>query len=116
VFNAANSSSADALTVAVGARGTFEVDLPASTPFSILPGSSILAQVGVEKWRFGLFVRTLVKVTVPTLPMAEEIERYRRRMADDARHDFRLPGEREKGVQLSHRTRFRVAERESRRR
>lgn len=68
VFNAANASSADALTVAVGARGTFEVDLPASTPFSILPGSSILAQVGVEKWRFGLFVRTLVKVTVPTLP------------------------------------------------
>jgi hypothetical protein len=67
-FNASNSSSADALTVAVGASGTFEVDLPASTPFSILPGSSILAQVGVEKWRFGLFVRTLVKVTVPALP------------------------------------------------
>jgi hypothetical protein len=68
VFNAANGSSADALNVAVGARGTFQVDLPASTPFAIVPGQSILAQVGVEKWRFGLYVRTLIRVTVPALP------------------------------------------------
>jgi hypothetical protein len=67
-FNASNASAADALNVKVGATGSFEVDLPASTPFAILPGQSILAQVGVEKWRFGLFVRTLVKVTVPLLP------------------------------------------------
>jgi hypothetical protein len=68
LFNAANSSYADALNVQVEATGTFEVDLPASTPFAIIPGQSILAQVIVEKWRFNLFVRTLVRVTVPALP------------------------------------------------
>jgi hypothetical protein len=67
-FNAANASNADALNVQVGATGRFTVDLPASTPFSIVPGQSILAQVGVEKWRFGLYVRTLIRVIVPALP------------------------------------------------
>lgn len=67
-FNASNASYADALNVQVGARGTFQVDLPASTPVAILPGQTILAQVGVEKWRFGLYVRTLIRVTVPALP------------------------------------------------
>jgi hypothetical protein len=67
-FNASNQSFADALNVLVGARGTFDVLLPASTPFAMEPGRTILAQVGVEKWRFGLYVRTLIRVTIPALP------------------------------------------------
>jgi hypothetical protein len=67
-FNASNQSFADALNVLVGAKGTFDVVLPASTPFVMEPGKTILAQVGVEKWRFRLYVRTLVRVTIPALP------------------------------------------------
>lgn len=47
------------------ATGAFSVDIPPSCPASLVPGSSILAEVSVEKWRFDMFVRTIIFVIVP---------------------------------------------------
>lgn len=41
------------------------VEIPASCPRVLLPGTTFLQAATVEKWRFGLFVQTLVYVTIP---------------------------------------------------
>ena len=61
---------ADALNVQVTAEGTFQVFVPPSTPTAILPGSAILAEVEVVKWRFNLYVRTVIRVTVPNVRLS----------------------------------------------
>jgi hypothetical protein len=64
-FSANHSSSADVLTTSVTATGKFTVVLPASTPTIIVPGKAVLAQVVLEKWRFGIYVRHLIYLAAP---------------------------------------------------
>lgn len=47
------------------AQASLIVDIPASCPRSIIPGTTFLLSAVVEKWRFGLYVQTLTYVTIP---------------------------------------------------
>lgn len=67
-FLASNSSSADVLYAYATASGTFSAIVPASTPTIIVPGKAVLAQVVLEKWRFGLYVRHLIYLAAPIFP------------------------------------------------
>lgn len=58
---------APGLTVEASIQGLFSVNIPASCPASIQPGSNILQEVNVEKRRFNLYVRTIVFVIAPGL-------------------------------------------------
>jgi hypothetical protein len=49
----------------VSAQSTLTIDIPPSTPRTFTPGQSILIDVLVEKWRFDLYVLTLVYVIIP---------------------------------------------------
>jgi hypothetical protein len=64
-FSGTNSSSADVLTAEATADGSFTLVIPASNPTIIVPGKAVLSQVVLEKWRFGLYVRTLVYLQAP---------------------------------------------------
>jgi hypothetical protein len=64
-FTATNQSSADVLKASAVATGTFSVVLPASTPTIIVPGQAVLAEVNLEKWRFGIYVRHLIYLAAP---------------------------------------------------
>jgi hypothetical protein len=64
-FIATNQSSADVLKASAVATGTFSVVLPASTPTIIVPGQAVLAEVNLEKWRFGIYVRHLIYLAAP---------------------------------------------------
>lgn len=44
---------------------TLTTDIPPSVPTIFTPGQSILQAVEVEKWRFGLYVLTLIYVFIP---------------------------------------------------
>lgn len=59
------AGNAHALDVRAAVQGTFGVNIPASCPASFTPGSLILQEVGVEKRRFDVYVRTIVYVIVP---------------------------------------------------
>jgi hypothetical protein len=67
-FTASNSSNADVLTASATASGTFSAIVPASTPTIIVPGKAVLAQVVLEKWRFGIYVRHLIYLAAPIIP------------------------------------------------
>ncbi len=47
------------------AQASLVIDLPASCPRFVTPGSNILVNASVEKWRFGLYVQTLIYLTAP---------------------------------------------------
>jgi hypothetical protein len=66
-FKATNSSSADVLTASAVAEGSFTLVIPASNPTIIVPGKAVLAQVVIEKWRFGIFVRHLIYLQAPVI-------------------------------------------------
>lgn len=61
----AEGTTEQQLHVEARAKGTFSCIIPGSCPVDITPGMIILAQVVVEKWRFGLYVRNLVRVIAP---------------------------------------------------
>lgn len=65
VVQESGSGDPGALDVEASVEGTFGVSMPASCPASLQPGSTILQEVGVEKRRFNLYVRTFVYVIVP---------------------------------------------------
>jgi hypothetical protein len=64
-FSADNSSFQGGMRVDLIANGNFSANIPPSCPSSIPAGMSILEEVSVEKWRLGLFVRTIVYVIAP---------------------------------------------------
>jgi hypothetical protein len=67
-FSASNQSSADVLATSAIATGSFSAIIPASTPTIIVPGKAVLAEVVLEKWRFGIFVRHLIYLAAPITP------------------------------------------------
>lgn len=63
-----NDSTNIAIAVAnssASAQATVSLVLPVSCPRSLTPGTTYLVSVGVEKWRFGIYVQTLTYVTIP---------------------------------------------------
>lgn len=49
----------------VSSHANLTVDIPASCPRSLTPGTTFLVSSVVEKWRFGVYVQTLTQVTIP---------------------------------------------------
>jgi hypothetical protein len=47
------------------AYGTFEANIPPSTPLYVPVGSLVLVAATVEKWRLGVYVQTLIYAQVP---------------------------------------------------
>ncbi len=59
-----------AAAIAFGQQATMLVAIPYSTPRpeQIPPGTVVLDYVSVQKWRFGVWIMELVRVTIPTQP------------------------------------------------
>lgn len=49
----------------VTAQASLFLRLPVSCPRILVPGTTFLYSAGVEKWRFGVYVQTLIYLTVP---------------------------------------------------
>ena len=59
-----------AAAIAYGQMAAMQVSIPYSTPRpeQIPPGAVVLDFVNVQKWRFGVWIMELVRVTIPTQP------------------------------------------------
>lgn len=55
----------------VTSEAHLNLTMPLSCPRFLNPGTTFLLSAGVEKWRFGIYVQTLIYVTIPTTACIE---------------------------------------------